>query len=250
MFKIGSYVTRKKYNNDIVFKIEKIEDDIVILKGVYLRLYADAKYDDLQLVAINKKKESREEVIIRKLDMNNYFYIPGSILHLDSDKDYLEKCLNYYKKQKIKCYGYILDEKDYVYKIENLMEKHNPKIIVITGHDSYNKKNNKYRNSFYFINAVKKAREKSKDIIIISGACQSDFENLIKNGSNYSSSPKHINIHALDPAIIASYVALTSMHEIIKLDDILDKTTYGRDGIGGIETTGTMVIGMPRKELN
>ena len=42
MFQIGDMVSRKSYNHDIVFSIIKIENDIAILRGVDLRLYADS----------------------------------------------------------------------------------------------------------------------------------------------------------------------------------------------------------------
>ena len=246
MIKIGDIVTRKKYGNDILFKVCKICNKKVILKGIDLRLYADAEYSDLVLTTINKKKEIVNQ--IRNLQTNKYFYIPGLILQFDSDKEYLNKCLEYYKTQKVKCIGYIFSEKEYKDNIIKLIEKHNPSIIVITGHDAYHKEYNNYKNSKYFVETVKQIREKYRDIIIISGACQSDFESLIKAGSTYASSPKHLNINALDPAIIASYLALTSNTKYIELEDILSKTTYGPDSIGGIKTLGCMIIGYPRKD--
>ena len=93
------------------------------------------------------------------------------------------------------------------------------------------------------------ARKYEKDqnkLIIISGACQSDYEELIKAGSNFASSPKRINIHALDPAIIASSVALSVKNESIDLLKLIEKTKYGSDGMGGIITNGTMFVGYPR----
>ena len=93
------------------------------------------------------------------------------------------------------------------------------------------------------------ARRYEKDqnkLIIISGACQSDYEELIKAGSNFASSPKRINIHALDPAIIASSVALSVKNESIDLLKLIEKTKYGSDGMGGIITNGTMFVGYPR----
>ena len=51
-FKLGEYVTRESYNNDLVFQIIDIEDDIAYLRGVDVRLYADSELDDL-----NKVKE-------------------------------------------------------------------------------------------------------------------------------------------------------------------------------------------------
>lgn len=56
MLKIGDYVTRKKYGNDILFKIDKIENNTIYLKGVDVRLYADSEKDDLILSTISKKK--------------------------------------------------------------------------------------------------------------------------------------------------------------------------------------------------
>ena len=52
--------------------------------------------------------------------------------------------------------------------------------------------------------------EKSQDeLIVIAGACQSNYEELINSGANFASSPKRVNIHALDPAIIAISIAKT-----------------------------------------
>ena len=95
MLKIGDLVTRKKYGNDIVFKIIKIEQRKVILRGVDIRLYADSYIDDLVLTGIRQETEIDEEIRIDKKKEDDYFYIPGLILHLDSDKDYLTKCENY-----------------------------------------------------------------------------------------------------------------------------------------------------------
>ena len=246
MLKIGDYVTRKKYNNDVIFKIIDIKDNKYILCGIDIRLIADAYADDLVRSTISKKKEEYE--FVRNLNTSKYFYLPGVILHLDSDKDYLDKCLRYYKSQHVKCFGYVFKESEYSNKIESLMKKHKPNIVVITGHDAYYKKSNTYKNSKYFIDTVIKIRNMCSDVIIYSGACQSDFEGLIKSGSSFASSPKHINIHALDPAIIASFIALYPKNKTIDLDEILKLTKYGDSGIGGIEVNGVMLSGMPRKD--
>ncbi len=125
-----------------------------------------------------------------------------------------------------------------------------PNIVVITGHDAYFKnKNEKYQNSDFFIKAVLKAREyeQSQDkLIIIAGACQSNYEELIKAGANFASSPKRVNIHALDPAIVASSIAFAPRNKEIDLIPLLEKTKYGTDGMGGIITNGTMYVGFPR----
>ena len=105
-----------------------------------------------------------------------------------------------------------------------------------------------YKNTVNFIKAVKEARKKYShdNLIIIAGACQSNYEELIKAGANFASSPKRINIHALDPAIVASSIALSEKNKLIDLMTILDKTKYGKDGMGGIITSGTMYVGYPR----
>ena len=143
----------------------------------------------------------------------------------------------------------ILDSEDKISKnIRNYLEEYNPNIVVITGHDAYYK-DSTYKNSDNFINSIKEARkyEKSHEkLIIIAGACQSNYEELIKAGANFASSPKRINIHALDPAIVAAKMSLSSISEDIDLKDILEKTKYGSKGMGGIVTKGTMHIGYPR----
>ena len=69
---------------------------------------------------------------------------------------------------------------------------------------------------------------------------------MIKAGANFASSPKRINIHALDPAIIASRMSLADINKDIDLKDIISSTKYGKEGIGGIITKGTMYMGYPR----
>ncbi len=86
----GDYVTRKSYNNDIIFKILNIKDGICYLKGCEVRLYADSPVDDLVKVI---KEEDREDYTIRvqdKLlsDRDEYFYLPGKILYLDGNSNY------------------------------------------------------------------------------------------------------------------------------------------------------------------
>ena len=105
------------------------------------------------------------------------------------------------------------------------------------------------KNTKNFIKAINAARnyEKSHEkLVIIAGACQSNYEELIKAGANYASSPKRVNIHALDPAIIAVTIALTERNKEINLKEMLEKTKYGKDGMGGIMGNGLMYVGYPR----
>ena len=120
---------------------------------------------------------------------------------------------------------------------------------IVNGNGSSTGSVNWDKNSLNFVKAVKEARkfEKSHDkLIIIAGACQSDYEELIRAGANFASSPKRINIHALDPAIIASQMSLSDINKDIDLKNIISSTKYGKEGIGGIITKGTMYMGYPR----
>ncbi len=251
-FKIGDLVTRKSYNHDIIFKIYDIKDNNYYLSGTNIRLVADSNIDDLEIYRGEKDVEEKEFVDritnIDKLDRNDYFYLPGKILHIDSDKDYLSRCLNFYEQMNIWAVGICEDEDNIPDKIIELLTKYTPNIVVITGHDAYYK-NKKYRNSENFIKAVKQARkyeDSHEKLIIIAGACQSNYEELIRAGANFASSPKRVNIHALDPAIVATKISLSEITRDIDLKKILESTKYGKDGMGGIITRGTMYVGYPR----
>lgn len=253
MFQLGDFVTRKSYDNDIVFKIVEINNDNYIIKGVYVRLFADSPREDLKMYSSDTDDDFIPEIEgYRNLERNEYFYLPGRILHIDGDSDYLEKCMNFYKKNKLKAFGIYATSDDLSRTVEQSLDKYNPDILVITGHDAYYRKkrdNVSYKNTNNFVEAVKIARKyehSHEKLFIIAGACQSNYEELIKAGANFASSPKRINIHALDPAIIAASLAFSDKNNNIDLIKILDKTKYGSNGIGGIITKGTMYIGYPR----
>lgn len=254
-FEIGDLVTRNSYNNDIVFKIIDIDNDVVLLKGINIRLLADSIVDDL--VKVSDVKIDDDDFLNRfsvNLDRGEYFYLPGKVLHIDGDKEYLERCMNFYKKVNIKAIGIRLEEEYIKDKIVGLIDQYKPDIVVITGHDAYYERMgrednvNNYKNTINFVKAVKEIRNKYNhdELIVIAGACQSNYEELIKAGSNFASSPKRVNIHALDPAIIASSLAFSDKNKPIDLIKIIEKTKYGSKGIGGIITNGTMYVGYPR----
>ena len=258
-FKIGDYVSRISHGHDIVFKIININQGVAFLQGVNVRLCADSSLEDL-VIYQDSLKDDDKDIIERNMkelniDRDHYFYIPGKILHIDGDDDYLNRCMNFYKNMGIRANGISLKEDTISSKIKNLIEEYRPDIIVITGHDAYySKKDNKedlnnYQNTSNFVNAIKEARkiEKCQDkLIIIAGACQSNYEELIKAGANFASSPKRINIHALDPAIIAASLAFSDRGKSIDVIKLIEKTKYGSAGMGGIITNGMMYVGYPR----
>lgn len=256
LFNVGDLVTRNSYQNDVVFKIIEIDNDIAILKGINMRLCADSLISDLKKAEDVKNDDL--EMLNRfgedALNRNEYFYLPGKILHIDGSKEYLDRCMKFYDKINIKAKGVKLKEGEMSSKIPKLINDYRPDILVITGHDAYYKRmggiedSNNYKNTLNFVKAVREARKLAShnELKIVAGACQSNYEELIRAGANFASSPKRINIHALDPAIIASSLALADRNKTIDLLGILEKTKYGKDGIGGIITNGTMYVGYPR----
>lgn len=255
--KKGDYVTRNSYNNDTLFKVINVVNNKVYLKGVEVRLIADAYIDDLKVCEDIIKDEEIDDIDIKEelLTRGEYFYLPAKVLHIDGDEEYLGRCLKFYKRNGILAIGKKINEKNIYEQIPILLREYKPDIVIITGHDAYYKKkgdiNNlsNYKNSYYFVKAVKACRnyEKSHEkLVIIAGACQSDYEELIKAGANFASSPKRINIHALDPAIIASTISLTERNKEIDLKKLLEKTKYKEEGMGGLMCTGLMYVGYPR----
>lgn len=237
--KINDLVIRKKYQGDIVFRVIGKMNDIFILKGEFVRLIADAREDDLEEYIPNKK----QNLILPRIKSFDH-YVKGKVLHIDGDELYLRRAMEAYSKYKVEAFGYYIKEGDMKYRIKELLIEHNPDILVITGHDSFKSKEDKYKiesyiNSKFFVDTVleaRKVRSDKDDLIIIAGACQSYFEELIKAGANFASSPNRNNIHLLDPVIIASFLANSRINEPIDIEYILVNTISKE--LGGIETHG------------
>lgn len=141
LFNIGDLVTRNSHGNDIIFKIIAIDNNIAYLNGIDVRLTADSNINDLKKVE-NPGRSDDEEVSKFlnneiNLDRNEYFYLPGKVLHIDADNSYLKRCMSLYKKLKIKAYGVTLQEEDISRNIYSYLEEIKPDIVVITGHDAY-----------------------------------------------------------------------------------------------------------------
>lgn len=248
---IGSYVARKSYDKDIIFKIVNIKDNIYYLEGIYIRLLADSPLDDLVLIQENELRDKEndeikyQEQIVGQLKKQKG-YLLGKILHIDGDKKYLDRCMKLYTDVGIYAKGYYLDEKEFSDKVLDFMKDYNPDIVVLTGHDSYNnlglRELDNYANSINFFNTVRKIRNRfgKDDVLIIAGACQSNFEALIAAGANFATSKKRVNIHAYDPSIIAIKASVTPFNKIINIKEIFNFSLIKSEGIGGIESFGKM----------
>lgn len=146
--KKGDIVSRKSYGNDIIFSIKRIiklknNKKIVILKGIDVRIEADAPIEDLQLVSKEeriKREKELEKKIINKIEKEKIKYqtrgkeiiYTGKILHLDGDKKYSQKSMLYYKKIGLDAIVKNISENQQHKMIYKLLQIYKPDILVIT----------------------------------------------------------------------------------------------------------------------
>ncbi|MFD0962139.1 sporulation peptidase YabG [Paenibacillus chungangensis] len=281
----GDLVVRNSYGGDVLFRVEALRSEYAILKGTDYRLLADSPLDDLSIVdnpestpvvqkvriKVNeswqrmqlerRKQVSHSEQSSRPSALQEtYFEVPGKVLHLDGDGNYLKKSMQLYNTMSVPAYGLHLHESQMANMLFRLLPQVRPDIVVITGHDGVLKLRSpdtrfslaSYKNSQNFVNAVRVAREyeKSRDgLIVVAGACQSHFEALLDAGSNFASSPGRILIHALDPVYVAIKASYTPIRDTINLPEVIHGTISGIDGVGGIETLGRFRVGLPKRKV-
>jgi spore coat assembly protein len=130
----GDVVVRKKYGGDVMFRIVGITHDesgneMALLKGLFLRLMADAPVGDLKIVSqhdlntqqvkaevitqdhvhqVLRRRERRQdrsgwrsEPAEKKEKRLPFFDNPGKVLHIDGDSEYLGLCVKTYGQMNI-----------------------------------------------------------------------------------------------------------------------------------------------------
>jgi len=287
---VGDIVGRISHGGDILFKVRSIEDEggkkKALLRGLDVRLFADAPLEDLvkktpaeiskiRQEYIKKNSEAMRRIFERRVEDKcrvllrgettaaslmrseelEHFEIPGTVLHLDGDKEYLDLCKATYSQLNISVSGFHVEEEKQPAVVVDYLKEYRPDILVLTGHDGLLKNRpdfsslDSYRNSRYFVEAVRKAREYEPgrdNLIIFAGACQSHYEALLAAGANFASSPQRVLIHAFDPIFIVEKLAYSSIYDTLTVQDIISNTITGLDGLGGIETRGCLRLGFPR----
>lgn len=282
--KPGDIVARKSYNYDVLFKVVRINGEMVDLVGITVRIIADAPIYDLRIITDTEAKQRLSDIeknsrvrlsrsysgVANRFNIRNNFIPsrdnsniyakeeilkkPGVVLHIDGDPEYAVKCKDVYKKMGINAHVYNIKEQDQPRHIYSLLTRIRPNILVLTGHDAFIRKKNdiynidNYKNSRYFIESVLEARryEHSLDnLVIFAGACQSYYEAIISAGANFASAPKRVLIDMLDPIIVAQTVAYTPVDKFAPLASIISNTREGLKGIGGVQTRGQYREGMP-----
>ena len=147
--KNGDIVSRKSYNNDIMFCVKKIikidrERKIAILKGIVdVRIVADAPVEDLKIVSkeeqIKREQDSEKRILNiiekernKKENRRKEVIHTGRILHLDGDKKYSQKSIMYYKKMGLNAIVKNIPENKQPKVVYRLLTIYNPEILVIT----------------------------------------------------------------------------------------------------------------------
>lgn len=264
---VGDIVARKSYGGDVSFAISDVIQgqrgkENYILRGLLYRVIADSDGDDLV------KQDARDVYAsmnreIRTATMHSYRNArpvglsflqrmrtrPGRVLHIDSSRDFFDRCMKFYREAGIAAAGRVVPESEQPRVVRRLLEQTRPDILVVTGHDGLRKGGNinsvdGYRNSIYYIESVKEARKYQPDLnklCVFSGACQSYYEAIMSAGANFASSPGRILINAMDPAIVSKKVALTDSRFIVTPQEAAALTISGSKGIGGIDTKGRMI---------
>ena len=266
-FKIGDVVARKSYNADISFIITGIETGsdgkpIYILRGLLHRIQADTN-DENDLVKqtyrsalthMRRAVMQHASAYRRSGILSRYGLLrsrAGKILHIDSSNEFIDMCMLNYRRAGLQAAAIHATESEQPELIRSSLEKYKPDILVVTGHDGIKKGSvnldnlGSYRNSRYFIQSVREARkyEPSDDkLCIFAGACQSYYEGIMSAGANFASSPGRILINALDPAIVAEKVALTSIRSVVTPEQIAKITVSGAEGIWGKKTRGHLKL--------
>ncbi|MGE5572056.1 MAG: sporulation peptidase YabG [Bacillota bacterium] len=286
--RVGDAVARKSHGSDVVFTVLKILSTparrlMAVLKGLNARLMADAPVADLVRVRQNDIESAREQinrlsreylekVFLRRMAEElsaagfrgretgvlppgvDYARMPGRVLHLDGDGDYLKNCLRYYQELRVPVVGEHVPEEVQPDRVVTLMRTHLPDILVLTGHDGLIARRgdrtriDNYRTSRYFAEAVRRARQVEPDkdaLVIVAGACQSHYEAILEAGANFASSPERVFIHCYDPILVAEKVAFTPFDSVVHVTHAIENTVSGIKGIGGVETKGKLRLSLP-----
>ncbi|MDR3595867.1 sporulation peptidase YabG [Clostridium sp.] len=280
---IGDIVVRKSYNKDVTFKVIDIKEDNgkynVILKGINIRIIADANIEDLEMadeesgskdkILNTRVKEAIKQAMILRGDLRDkvekspkikaknelMFGRPGKILHVDGDREYMETCLKVYKQLSLDAVGRAIAEQDQPKVIVDLVREVKPDIVVLTGHDSVLKDPrdyldlDNYRNSKYYLESVKNLRNYNSsydELVIFAGACQSCYERILDVGANFASSPNRVLIHCLDPVFVCEKIAYTRIDKVVSITDVIENTITGIRGVGGLQTRGKYRDGYPK----
>ena len=168
--KKGDIVGRKSYGKDVFFIVDKIlktrlNNEFAILKGLNIRIMADSPISDLEIISKqdvinsirlsdmdleNRIKKSKDEM---QNNLKRQRIYTGKILHLDGDRKYSEKSARYYNRIGLNAVVKNIAENRQAKVVVPLLNKYNPDILIITGHDSMIKNGSNYNNIYNYRNS-------------------------------------------------------------------------------------------------
>ena len=153
--KKGDVVGRISHGKDILFKVKRIitlknQEKIVILKGISERIEADSNIEDLYLIPkeeIQNEIEKLDKKIEKRITNDNNkraeLTTYGKILHLDGDRKYSQKSLNYYHKMGLQAIVKNIPENRQPKMVYSLLQYYQPDVLVITRTRWYDKVRNR-----------------------------------------------------------------------------------------------------------
>ena len=263
---IGDIVKRQNIKEDSLFTIKTIRpNNICELHALGARFWAESPLEALRPAKVEQVQgEARhfrqtldgrvaKALSNREAVPQGAFFLPGRVLHVDADAEYLRICAQTYARLQVPNACIPVAEEWQATQIDDLLEMYRPNILVLTGHDALLNREapadvEQYKSTLHFIRAVRQARrfQSSRDgLAIIAGACQSHFEGLMEAGANVASAPDRIRIHALDPLLVAEKIAYTPIGTILAAEALAAAGITGLRGIGGCQTRGMLRIGAP-----
>lgn len=271
--KQGDLVVRQSYGGDVLFRIEAMQSDYVILKGLDYRLLADAPRHDLTSIhdpeagkaaymtmrhkvsqSLRQMSATLEQSTIASISEGNrslnrdtadsmYFEWPGKVLHLDGDPNYLKKSMQLYEATKVPAEGYYVSESKMADALLRLLPSSQPDIVVITGHDGVLKNRqglelaslSSYKNSQHFVNAVRVAREydRNRDSLVVVAGACQSHYEALLHSGANFASSPG---RILIHALDPVYVAIKASYTPMK--DIIDLPELVSGTISGIDGVG------------
>lgn len=248
---------------------DSLENDLQIVKEEntkYEKVFAEKINNSITNILMDRGGESTLSKYTRSLDKELRstrwekndglaFGRPGKILHVDGDEEYLDVCMKVYKKLKLDVVGAVIAEREQPEKVLQIVKDVKPDIVIITGHDAILKNTtnymdlNNYKNSRYFIKTVKELRNYEPgydNLVIFAGACQSYYEAILDAGANFASAPNRVLIHCLDPVFLCEKIAYSNIEKVVSIQEALENTITGGNGIGGLQTRGKYREGFPK----
>jgi len=168
--KKGDIVGRISYGKDVFFIVDNIlktrlNNEFAVLKGLNIRIMADSPTEDLELISKNDVLDSikRSDIDLEKRikasknkienTLKRQKIYTGKILHLDGDRKYSEKSARYYNRVGLNAIVKNIAENKQSKVVIPLLNKYNPDILIITGHDAMLKNGSNYNNIYNYRNS-------------------------------------------------------------------------------------------------